>query len=130
MSEADLFQEYYNSISLAYTAGQWWITVSTALVVATYFAARHIPHWLFGVIILLYLMSATSSIIEGVWYASMAGVYGARLRQVWMTNNIPPPIGNSVSGAINTTANIGVFILGTIAAISFSFVTWRHSRTA
>jgi hypothetical protein len=129
MSEAEMMQAYYNAISLAYTTAQWWVTVSTALVVATYFAAKHIPHWLFGVIILLYVLSATSSITEQNWYAGIALLYGTRLNAVWAANHVTSPIPGSIGGFINTAANIGVFVFGTIAAVAFSFVTWRHART-
>ncbi len=131
MSETDLFQAYFNSITLAYTAGQWWITVSTALIVATYFAAKHIPHWLFGVIILLYVLSATSAIIETRSYSNMATIYGERLARAWTAANVQHPfIGGHIGGAINAWANIGVFVLGTLAAVAYSFVTWRAARTA
>jgi hypothetical protein len=130
MSEADIFQAYYNAIGLSYTAVQWWVTVSTALVVATYFAAKHIPHWLFGLIILLYLMTATSSIYEERLYTGIAELYGTRLAAAWAANHIVPPGANALLGAINSVANVSVFVLGTAAAISFSFVTWRSARQA
>jgi hypothetical protein len=131
MSEAELFQAYYNSIGMAYTSSQWWITVSTALIVATYFAAKHIPHWLFGVIILLYLLSATSAIIETSSYSGIATLYGVRLSQTWSASQTASPfVGGRVGGAINTAANISVLVLGTLAAVAYSFVTWRAARTA
>jgi hypothetical protein len=131
MTETDLFQAYYNSISLAYATGQWWITVSTALVVATYFAAKHIPNWLFGIIILMYVLSATSSITEQIGYSTMAQLYGVRLGHIWDASHIPFPFpGGSIGGIINSTANIGVFVLGSIAAVAYSFITWRTARAA
>ncbi len=41
MKEIDYVQAVATWINLSYTAGQWWITLTTALLVATYFAARH-----------------------------------------------------------------------------------------
>ena len=129
MSEAEMLQAYYNAVSLAYTASQWWLTVSTALVVATYFAAKHIPHWLFGIVILLYVLTAVSCIYEVNGYSYMAELYLQRLAVIWNTDHVVfPNVGGPVATFANNYANLGIFVLGSISAAMFSFVTWRGAR--
>lgn len=132
MHEIDLIQAVSIWINLSYTAAQWWITVTTALVVATYFAAKHIPPWFFGLILLLYILTATSAAFESAWYASFSASYGARLEQVRAAvHDIPNDIRPSASLAIvNRFANYAVFAVGTFCAAGFSFLHWRVARRA
>ncbi len=41
MTEIDPSLAVSSRVALAYTSSQWWLTVTTALVIATYLAARH-----------------------------------------------------------------------------------------
>ena len=132
MTEIDLIQASASWINLAYTTGQWWITVTTALVVATYLAAKHIPAWLFGLIVVLYLITAISVIFEFKVYSDLAISYGVRLSQLRAVNHElasnlePSPILRGINGA----ANYIIIALGTIGAMSFSFIHWRKARSA
>lgn len=130
MKEIDLIQAVATWINLSYTAGQWWITLTTALLVATYFAAKHIPSWLFVVVLVLYLLTAVSVISEFAQYTRLAETYGARLEEL--------RAGSHVSGSeivpyrnfanINTLINFAVFILGSFSAAVYSFIHWRNVR--
>jgi hypothetical protein len=130
MHEIDLIQAVSIWINLSYTAAQWWITVTTALVVATYFAAKHIPPWFFYLIMFLYVLTAASGAFESAWYASYAASYGMELNQVRaaahdVQNDIAPGAGFAF---VNRFANYAVFAVGTFCAAAFSFVHWRHAR--
>ena len=131
MSEIDLIQAYFASINLSYVAGQWWIEISTALVVATYFAAKHIPRWLFAMVIALYFLSSFSAIWEVTVYSGMADQYFGRLADFRATKHIQQfvPIGGNSIGSINGSINYAVFILGTLSASAYAFVTWRRERS-
>ena len=128
MSEIDLIQAYFGAINLAYTATTWWLTVSTALVVATYFAAKHIPVWLIAIVLVLYVITAGSVIYELKGYSEMALDYAQRLAVLRGASHV---IGDEVSrggGMLNSVANYAVVILGSLSAAAFTFVTWRGAR--
>jgi hypothetical protein len=131
MKENDLIQAFASWTELAYTAGQWWITVTTALLVATYFAAKHIPPWFFALILLLYLLTALSVIFEVTEYGSMAEEYGTRLVQFRAANHIPQadiqPFVNF--GIVNSLIVYATFVLGSFSAAAYSFAHWRKVRT-
>ena len=132
MKEIDLIQALTSVINLSYTAGQWWITVTTALLVATYFAAKHIRPWFFAVILLLYLLTAVSVIFEVNQYAGLAEDYGIQLVAFRAANHIPhadfEPFPNF--GIINSVITYAVFTLGSLGAATFSFLHWRNARNA
>lgn len=128
MHEIDLIQAVSIWINLSYTAAQWWITITTALIVGTYFAAKHIRPWLFVLIVLLYILSAASAVFEMEWYATLGAIYGERLVHA-------QPI--AVAAEIRRGSNIGnvnrfiidaVLVLGTLAGVAFSFLHWRSVR--
>src|SRR5690242_15784137 len=87
MKEIDFIQAVAAWINLSYAAGQWWITVTTALLVATYFAARHIPPWFFALILLLYVLTAFSVVSEFAQYTGLSRDYGARLAELRAANH-------------------------------------------
>lgn len=126
VKEIDLIQAYYGAINLAYTASTWWLTVSTALVVATYFAAKHIPTWLFIMTLVLYALTAVSAIYELVGYSGMAEGYGA---QILSLHASAMPVTHG-AGLINASINYAVLVLGTVSASAFAYVTWRGARKA
>lgn len=127
MKEIDLIQAYYGAINLAYTASTWWLTVSTALVVATYFAAKHIPGWLFATTIALYALTAVSAIYELIGYSNMAENYGVHLARLQVPAH--PSISEG-AGFINASINYAVLVLGSVSAAAFAYVTWRGARKA
>lgn len=130
MKEIDYVQAVATWINLSYTAGQWWITLTTALLVATYFAARHIPPWFFALILLLYLLTAVSVISEFAQYSGLSRSYGNRLAELLAASHVSgakiDPYANFAS--VNTILNYTVFILGSISAAIFSFIHWRNAR--
>ena len=130
MKEIDYVQAVATWINLSYTAGQWWITLTTALLVATYFAARHIPPWFFALILLLYLLTAVSVISEFAQYSGLSRSYGNRLAELLAAGHVSgakiDPYANFPS--VNTLINYTVFILGSISAAIFSFIHWRNAR--
>lgn len=131
MHEIDLIQAVSIWINLAYAASQWWITVTTALVVGTYFAAKHIPPWLFGFIVLLYLLTAASAALEVAWYGDLSQSYSQHLAEVRAANHdikVDLEPGGSL-GIVNAFINYGVLVFGTLVAIAFSFFHWRTART-
>ena len=130
MQEIDLIQAVASWIGLSYTAAQWWLTVTTALVVATYLAAKHIPPWFFSVIILLYVITSASAIFEVTVYGDLAESYGRRLADVRSGSDqakvaIEP---GSALANVNSLLNYAVFVLGTLSAATYSFVHWRSVR--
>lgn len=132
MKEIDLIQATIGWITLSYTAGQWWITVTTALVIATYLAAKHIPAWLFVLVVFLYLLTAVSVLFEFKEYSDLAFSYGVRMTEMRIANH---DLGSAAEPsaawrAINGWANYVIIAIGTIGAISFSFIHWRRVRSA
>jgi hypothetical protein len=132
MKEIDLIQATIGWITLSYTAGQWWITVTTALVVATYLAAKHIPAGLFGLVVFLYLLTAVSVLFEFKEYSDLASAYGMRVTEMRIANHDPGATvaPGAVWGLINSWANYVIIAIGTFGAISFSFIHWRKARSA
>jgi hypothetical protein len=132
MTEIDLNQAITSWGSLAYTSSQWWLTVTTALVVATYLAAKHIPAWLFALIALLYALTALSVIFEVSIYSELSYGYGVRLMELRISNH---EIGAEAQpGALwrhfNLFLNYAIFAVGSLGALSFSFVHWRKARSS
>jgi hypothetical protein len=130
MTESDLSQAVVNWIGMSYTASQWWLTVTTALIVATYFAAKHVRPWFFAIIILLYVLTALSAIFEVAAYGELAESYAGRLAQLRATTHaarlgVEP---GSPLTTVNAAVNYAVFVLGTFSAVVFSFVHWRSAR--
>ena len=128
MSEIDLIQAYYGAINLCYTATTWWLTVSTALVVATYFAGKHIPAWLTAVILVLYAVTAGSVIFELRAYSGMAADYAVRIAELPGIHHGAGDEMSATGGVMNFIANYGVILLGSISAAPFSLLTWRNAR--
>lgn len=129
MNESELIQAWNGSIALAYTASQWWVTASFALVVSMHFAAKHIPRGLFYTIVVLYLATALSSIYELASYAALSGYYGERLSEYRAAHHIAYEIReNSVFTIFNGLVNYVVLILASVAAVAYSFVAWRAAR--
>jgi hypothetical protein len=130
MKEIDLIQTVTDLIGLSYTASQWWVTVTTALVVATYFAARHIKPWFFLVIIVLYAATSASAIFEVALYGDLVQTYAKQLAEFRALGHEPrvrvEP--GSYPTDINTILNCIVFMLGTASAATYSFVHWRSVR--
>jgi len=130
MTEIDMIQANATWINLAYTAGEWWITITTALVVGTYFAARQIPRWLLAVILLLYFLTAFSVVFEVAEYVGMADEYGMRLAALRAANHIAnadfEPIPHF--GTFNNLSLYAVIVLGSLSAAGYSFVHWRNAR--
>ncbi|MGH6908660.1 MAG: hypothetical protein ACREEG_00610 [Phenylobacterium sp.] len=130
MQEIDLIQAVTSWIGLSYTAAQWWLTATTALVVATYLAAKHIKPWFFSIVILLYVTTSVSAIFEVTVYADMAEAYGRRLTEVRALGHTPrvevEP--GSFPTNINSILNYVVFVLGTFSAATYSFIHWRSVR--
>jgi hypothetical protein len=129
MSESELIQAYYGAINLAYTTTTWWVTISTALVVATYFAAKHIPSWLMLIALALYIVTAISVLYELHGYSDLALDYGQRLAQLHGGNTSFGRDASGVGGSLNSFAIYAVVMLGSLSATAFSFVTWRAART-
>jgi hypothetical protein len=130
MREIDLVQAMTGWITLSYTAAQWWLTVTSALVVATYLAAKHIPGWLFAIVLLLYALTSFSAVFEVGTYGDLAVDYGRRLTDFRAATHIQPAqIGAAPEvGAYNGLVNDAVFLLGTFSAAAFSFLHWRAAR--
>src|SRR3569832_1409790 len=130
MSEIDLIQAYYGALNLAYTTSTWWVTLSTALVVATYFAGKHIPGWLMVIVLALYITTAGSVMYELRGYSDMALDYGTRLAQMRGAGPVVASLAACAGGMLNTVANYAVITLGSVCAAAFSFVSWRGARAA
>lgn len=132
MKEIDLVQAMASWINLAYTAGQWWITVTTALVVATYFAAKHIPAWFFALVVLLYILTSVSIMYEVSAYTTLAFNYGTRLAEFRAQTHVRSTEfePGSVVAFFNGWINYVVFALGSVSAVSYSYIHWRSERSA
>ncbi len=132
MKEIDLVQAAIGWITLSYTAAQWWVTITTALLVATYLAAKHVPVWLFGLVAFLYVLTALSVLFEFKEYGDLAFSYGIQLTQMRLADHAlgagTEP--NALLRTINAWTNYMIVAIGTVGAISFSFVHWRKARSA
>lgn len=130
MREIDLIQANYGAISLAYTATTWWLTISMALVVAIYFAGRHIPAWLLAIVLLLYLLNAISVIFELHLYASMALDYSQRLADLRGGKQVVEHEVVFGLGFLNAYLNYAIIFFASVSAAAYAFVTWRGARKA
>lgn len=131
MTEIDLVQAHYGAINLAYTTSTWWLTISTALVVASYFAGKHIPKWLIAVALLLYAITAVSVLWELNLYSNLAQTYANQLQALDVSRGRPDRFAVAWNGAlVNSVANYAVVFLGSVAAAAYSFVVWRTARHA
>jgi len=130
MTEIDLNQAVTAWATLAYTSSQWWLTITTALVVATYVAAKHIPSWLFVLVILLYAFTAISVIFEVSQYSELSYDYGLRLTAMRLGGNEPGAAGEPGAWVrhLNLFMVYAIFVLGSVGACAFSFVHWRKAR--
>ncbi len=132
MTEADLNQAITSWGSLAFASSQWWLTVTTALVVATYLAAKHIPLWLFALIAALYVLTAVAVIFEVATYSELSYDYGVRLAELRSANhefgagNLPAAFWRHFDNFLVDA----IFVLGSLGAIAFSFIHWRKARIA
>ncbi|HEY2033471.1 MAG TPA: hypothetical protein VGH02_07250 [Rhizomicrobium sp.] len=129
MTEAELVQASAVWANLAYTTSQWWLTVTTALVLATYFAAKNIAPWFFALIVLLYMTTAISVIFELSEYSNLSFIYGTRIVQLAHPELNANVIPSTFDRLVNNYANCIIIALGTFGAISFSFVHWRKARS-
>jgi uncharacterized RDD family membrane protein YckC len=131
MTEIDLSQAVTSWAALAYTSSQWWLTVTTALVIATYLAARHIPAWLFALVALLYVLTAISVIFEVSEYSQLSYSYSMRLTDLRVANHeigaVSEP--SALSRYLNNFLNLSIFAVGSLGALAFSFIHWRKART-
>jgi hypothetical protein len=132
MTEIDLIQASSIWINLAYAAGQWWITVTTAMVLAVYFAAKQIAPWFLGLIVLLYLLAATSAVFEMSVYTQLALGYGVQVTQMRIAHHelsatVEPSFALRL---INGYTNYLIVAIGTFGAIGFSLIHWRKVRAA
>jgi hypothetical protein len=130
MKEIDLVQAIATWINLSYTAGQWWITVTTGMLVATYFAAKYIPAWFFVIILLLYLLTAASVISEFTQYTQLSQSYGVRLTELRAAGHVSRPEIDPYANfaSINVLVNYAVFVFGSLSAAIYSFLHWRNAR--
>jgi hypothetical protein len=130
MTEIDLNQAITSWGALAYTSSQWWLTVTSALVVATYLAAKHIPVWLFALIALLYVLTAISVIFEVSMYGELSYSYGVKLVELRIANHemgaSPPDFWRH----LNNFVVYAIFAIGSLGALAFSFIHWRSVRSA
>ena len=131
MKEIDLIQAAVSWINLAYTASQWWLTVTTALVIATFFAAKHIPAWFFAIIALLYTLTSVSVVFEVSEYSELAYSYGVRLTELRVAGHALGAAAepSAVLRHMNAFLNYSIFVIGSFCAVAFSFVHWRKART-
>jgi hypothetical protein len=129
MSEAELVNAVSQTITLAYLPAQLWLGASTALILAVHFAARQIPAWLFGSIVLLYVLLSVSSVFELTQYSRMAEFYTDRLQELRAANHIAGP-GEPPAWLMATDAfaNYLMFVLGSLATVGYAWTTWRASR--
>lgn len=131
MGEIDLIQANYGAINLAYTTSTWWLTISMALVVGAYFAARHIGAWFLTVILSLYLLTAASVIYELHGYSTMAIDYAERLAALrGGAGVVERDVAWRGLGLMNADLNYCVIFLGSVSAAAYTYVTWRGARRA
>jgi hypothetical protein len=132
MTEADLSQISTSWAALAYTSSQWWLTVTTALIVATYLAARHIPRWLMVLIALLYIFTALSVIFEVSEYSELSYSYGMRMTELRVAHHEIGAVGepSALWKYLNNALNLSIFAIGSLGALAFSFIHWRKERSA
>lgn len=132
MTEVDLSQISTSWAALAYTSSQWWLTVTTALIVATYLAAKHIPRWMLALIALLYILTAISVIFEVSEYSELAYSYGVRMTELRIAHHEIGAGGepNALWRYLNNALNLSIFAIGSLGALAFSFIHWRKVRAA
>ncbi len=128
MTDAELYEAMARSIELSYYAGQWWLTISTAFVIAIYFAGKRLNIWVFSVVTLLYASTALSVFLEILGYNRAAAGFGERLAMT-MTDSAIPQFASSAAYPLLTVLTFySVYVMGTLGVIGFCIVTWREAR--
>jgi hypothetical protein len=131
MSEAELMTAMTQAIQLGYSAGQWWVTITTALLVGVHFAGKLIPRWLFAVILVLYALNVLGVIVESISYNDLSSDYGTKLVDLRLAHHAAPPhLGteNPVVGYIDTLAFYLIYVVGGLSAVAYCITVWRKAR--
>jgi hypothetical protein len=131
MTEAELLGAMTQETQLAYTTGQWWITMTTAFVVGVFFARRVIPLWLFVLILALYVLTVFSVMVESVAYNQLATEYGNALEAIRVARHAPPLIYSTldpVTAFLNLIAIYAVYVGGGLGAIAYCVAIWRKAH--
>ena len=130
MTEAELMTATSQAIQLSYLAGQWWLTMTTALVVGVFFAGKLVPRWLFVLILALYALTVFSIIVESIGYANLAGHYGTLLGGMRDSKSVAPPLFGAldpVVALINVAANYLIYTFGSLGAVAYCITIWRKA---
>ena len=131
MTEAELMTATSQAVQLSYLAGQWWLTITTALVVGIFFAGKLVPRWLFILILALYALTVFSIIVESIGYNYLADHYGTLLAGMRDAKSVAPPMLSAldpVVALLNIAANYLIFIFGSLGAVAYCITIWRIAR--
>ena len=128
MSEAELANALAQSITLTFSATTWWFSATSALVLASFLGARHIPLWLFLVVMALYAIVIVLTFYQLAAYWQTAAYYFGRLKSWRAEHGVaqqPDPV---LSQPLAAGLSVAVLVLGCVGAIAFSVLTWRAAR--
>ena len=129
MTESESMNAMTQAIQLAYTTGQWWLTITTALVVGVFFASKLIPRWLFVLILILYGLTVYSIMVESAGYYELAADYGDSLHVLRAARHAPAfGVLDPVTGFLNSIANYLVFACGSVGAVAYCITIWRRAK--
>jgi len=131
MSEAELMAAMTEATQLVYLCSQWWLTITTALALAIFFAGKLIPRWLFGLILVLYALTVCSVFIEMSTYGLLAADYAARLAEIRSIHELETSADRALSSAlsnVNAVINYVIMTGASIGTVAYCISIWSKAR--
>ena len=113
MTEFEIRALIYEEVQIAAGEFEFWVTASFAVIVAAYYAFRHLEPELQRTVVWLYLATASVFIIR--WFVSIYKMYEYNVALVELGVNV----GLQIGAALATFVQTGLMLLGTFAVISF-----------
>jgi len=113
MTEFEIRVLMYEETQIAVGEFEFWVTASFAVIVAGYYAFRHLEQNLQRTVIWLYLATATVFILR--WFVSMYKMYEYNIALA----KLGVDVGLQIGPALATLVQSGLMLLGTLAVISF-----------
>lgn len=123
MSEAELTSLFVESSQALDANFEFWLTVSFALVIASYLVAERIPVAVYGITITLYLTASALFMLRGHSTGRMLTSIRDQLDAMGSSITLITPTENSLVAGLYLFIMIG----GTAGTVAFVF--WRVRRT-
>lgn len=130
MTEYELSYLATETTNLAYRNIEYWIGLTTALIVVSYLAAGRLPLGLFILMLVLYANMASGVTLEFAGYSASIVELQERLNDARAKDGLAPitQFSSGFMAAVLNGSNFVTLVLGSIGAIWYSIVTWRENH--